>query len=312
VHALLAGFPAGAPATDAGLAAVAAADELAQGSLEAAERFLRLAERGSAPDGRRGQAQLLLGVVRLLLAWYQGDLPAVPEQARRLQAAGRGRMRCGRVWARSCARWHWQASPTPRSGRVGSIRQSVTWSRRSRWRAGSDGPISSSSAWCTGRRSSSRGGSRGLRSAAGRRSNWPAGTAGPTRRRPGSPTSDAALLWFLLYPVRELLERHARQRTAHAALLAEILDLLAGTSPASPSGRPRPPLEPMSGSEIRVLRYLPTHLSAREIAGELSLSTSTVKTHMRNLYAKLGAHSRAEAVEAGRALRLLAPSARRH
>ena len=38
VHALLAGFPAGATAADAELAAVAAADELAQGSLEAAER----------------------------------------------------------------------------------------------------------------------------------------------------------------------------------------------------------------------------------------------------------------------------------
>jgi LuxR family transcriptional regulator, maltose regulon positive regulatory protein len=56
-----------------------------------------------------------------------------------------------------------------------------------------------------------------------------------------------------------------------------------------------------------VLRYLPTHLSAREIAGELSVSTSTVKTHMRNLYTKLGVHSRAQAVESARSLRLLAP-----
>ena len=69
MHALLAGFPAGASAADAELAAVAAADELAQGSLEAAERYLGVAERGSAsvPASRRGQAQVLLGVVRLLL-----------------------------------------------------------------------------------------------------------------------------------------------------------------------------------------------------------------------------------------------------
>ena len=74
--------------------------------------------------------------------------------------------------------------------------------------------------------------------------------------------------------------------------------------------RPRPPLGPLSKSEIRVLKYLPTHLSAPEIAGELSLSTSTVKTHMRNLYGKLGAHSRSEAVQSGRVLGLLAPPAR--
>jgi ATP/maltotriose-dependent transcriptional regulator MalT len=74
--------------------------------------------------------------------------------------------------------------------------------------------------------------------------------------------------------------------------------------------RPRPPLGPLSKSEIRVLKYLAIHLSASEIAGEPSLSTSTVKTHMRNLYRKLGAHSRAEAVQSGRVLGLLAPPAR--
>jgi LuxR family transcriptional regulator, maltose regulon positive regulatory protein len=70
------------------LAAVAAADELARGSLEAAERYLELAERGSAsvPESRRGQAQVLLGVVQLLLARRHGNLPAVAGQAQRLRA----------------------------------------------------------------------------------------------------------------------------------------------------------------------------------------------------------------------------------
>jgi hypothetical protein len=88
-HELLAGFPAEARAPDAELAAVAAADELAQGSLEAAERYLGLAERGlaSVPAGRRGQALVLLGVVRLLLARQQLNLPELAEQAQRLQAA---------------------------------------------------------------------------------------------------------------------------------------------------------------------------------------------------------------------------------
>jgi LuxR family transcriptional regulator, maltose regulon positive regulatory protein len=122
--------------------------------------------------------------------------------------------------------------------------------------------------------------------------------------------ADGTLLWFLLQPAPGLLERHARQCTAHAALVAQILDLLAGNRPAEPSTRPRPPIEPLSKSEIRVLRYLPTHLSAAEIATELSVATSTVKTHMRNLYAKLGAHSRNAAVEQARALGLLAPAAR--
>src|SRR5712671_1317653 len=48
VHALLAGFPVEARAADAELAALAAADELAQGTLEEAQRFLTLAALGSA------------------------------------------------------------------------------------------------------------------------------------------------------------------------------------------------------------------------------------------------------------------------
>jgi len=70
-------------------------------------------------------------------------------------------------------------------------------------------------------------------------------------------------------------------------------------------------LEPLSEAEIRVLRFLPTNLRAAEIAGELYLSVHTVKTHIRHLYTKLGAHGRGEAVRRARALGLLAPTPRR-
>jgi LuxR family transcriptional regulator, maltose regulon positive regulatory protein len=120
---------------------------------------------------------------------------------------------------------------------------------------------------------------------------------------------DGARFFFLIHPAPRLLERHARHRTAHAALAAEILDLLAGRRPAPPPGGPQPPLEPLSESEIRVLRYLPTNLSTPEIANELYVSPNTVRTHIRHLYAKLGTHHRTEAVARARSLSLLAPSA---
>ena len=81
--------------------------------------------------------------------------------------------------------------------------------------------------------------------------------------------------------------------------------MLAGTVPASPPGGPQPPLAPLSDSEIRVLRYLPTNLSGPKIANHMYVSPNT-KTHIHNLYAKLGTHRRGEAV--ARALGLLAPS----
>ena len=121
---------------------------------------------------------------------------------------------------------------------------------------------------------------------------------------------DGWLLPFLLHPAPVLLERRARRRTAHAALIGEILRLLAGNRSAPPPTGPRPLVEPLSDSELRVLRYLPTNLTGPEIAGELYVSFNTVKTHVRNLYAKLGAHRRAEAVARARELGLLAPSAR--
>ena len=48
-----------------------------------------------------------------------------------------------------------------------------------------------------------------------------------------------------------------------------------------------------------------------EIANELFLSVNTVGTHKRHLFAKLGVHSRHEAVDRARALGLLAPATRK-
>lgn len=120
---------------------------------------------------------------------------------------------------------------------------------------------------------------------------------------------EALILPFLILPSRGLLTRHRQHRTAHAALLANILDVLAGSALPARATDPGEPSEDLSESELRVLRYLPSHLSAPEIAAELYLSTSTVKTHMRHIYAKLGVHRRTESVERARALGLLGPSA---
>ncbi len=62
---------------------------------------------------------------------------------------------------------------------------------------------------------------------------------------------------------------------------------------------------PLSPAELRLLRYLPTHLTFREIADELFVSTNTVKTQARSIYGKLGVSSRAEAVACARTAGLL-------
>jgi LuxR family transcriptional regulator, maltose regulon positive regulatory protein len=129
--------------------------------------------------------------------------------------------------------------------------------------------------------------------------------------------SNGILLPFLLDPAPAILERHLRYPTAHRALISQILDLLltSARSAQPTAGQPgwddgRGVTEQLTDSETRILRYLPTHLTVNEIANELFLSVNTVSTHKRHLYAKLGVHSRHEAVDRARALGLLVPSAR--
>ena len=119
---------------------------------------------------------------------------------------------------------------------------------------------------------------------------------------------EGLILPFMLWPTRELLERHPRHRTAHGTLISTILDTLAGH--AAPQRGPAAPLrDELSDAELRVVRYLPSNLTASEIASQLVVSTNTVRTHMRHIYAKLDAHTRSEAVARARELGLVAPSA---
>jgi LuxR family transcriptional regulator, maltose regulon positive regulatory protein len=127
----------------------------------------------------------------------------------------------------------------------------------------------------------------------------------------GVAESDQVLSPFLVQPSPDLFDRHARHHAVNAALISETAGMLAGADkPVPPPGLPTYHREAPTHGEIRVLYYLPTNLSAREIAGELYLSVNTVKTHQRHLYQKLGVRSRTQAVERARALGLLAPFSR--
>jgi len=69
---------------------------------------------------------------------------------------------------------------------------------------------------------------------------------------------------------------------------------------------PRQPLlEPLSERELDVLGYLAGSLTTPEIAGEMFLSVNTVRTHIKNIYQKLGVHKRSAAVRRARVLDIL-------
>jgi LuxR family maltose regulon positive regulatory protein len=122
--------------------------------------------------------------------------------------------------------------------------------------------------------------------------------------------ADRLILPFAMTGSAGLLEALPRHQTAHAALLADILDVLHGSSPAAKEQSWSPSAEELSPGELRVLRYLPTNLSRPEIAGQLSVSPNTVNAHIRAIYAKLGVGDRSSAVRRARELRLLAAAGR--
>jgi LuxR family maltose regulon positive regulatory protein len=118
--------------------------------------------------------------------------------------------------------------------------------------------------------------------------------------------ADRLVLPFAMTDCQELLAALPRHETAHAALLADILDVLRGGSPAARDQPVPAQAEELSPGELKVLRYLPTNLSRPQIAAELSVSVNTVSTHIRSIYAKLQVSDRSAAVQRAREMRLLA------
>jgi ATP/maltotriose-dependent transcriptional regulator MalT len=115
----------------------------------------------------------------------------------------------------------------------------------------------------------------------------------------GGPRFEQAEARLRLATAHRACQRPARAAELEAEALAilgpgagfgRLAGIAAAVAPAAPHR------ETLSPSERTILRLLPSGLSQREIGAELYLSVNTVKTHCRNIYIKLRAGSREEAV----------------
>jgi len=107
-------------------------------------------------------------------------------------------------------------------------------------------------------------------------------------------------------PMTRLLEAAARNRIAPHAVPRLLAAMATGTEERS--GAAQPLIEPLSERELEVLRLLQGDLGGPEIARELVVSLNTVRTHTKNIYAKLGVNSRRAAVRRAAELELLSRS----
>ena len=78
-----------------------------------------------------------------------------------------------------------------------------------------------------------------------------------------------------------------------------------------PGGNTRPAdlAEGLTRRELEILTLLTLHLSNKEIGARLFIGTETVKHHMKNIYGKLGVHSRRDAVTKAKLLGVLGDDA---
>jgi len=106
---------------------------------------------------------------------------------------------------------------------------------------------------------------------------------------------------FLTLGDRRLVALLERQRWLVKENSRFVADMLAETETQRPVSV-NSPMTDLSERELEVLRYLPTVLTAAEIARDLHVSVNTVKAHLRNIYRKLDVSRRREAVVRGREL----------
>ncbi len=108
-------------------------------------------------------------------------------------------------------------------------------------------------------------------------------------------------------PVRSLLCELEKQKTAmpYTRKVRQSMDDQEEVGVTARVGSSESLIEPLTEREMEVLRLLATHLSSTEIAGQLVIATSTVRSHIKNIYSKLRVHSRTEAVEKAREIGLL-------
>jgi len=108
--------------------------------------------------------------------------------------------------------------------------------------------------------------------------------------------------------MRDLLHEVLKSNPAEGGYAARLHAQFPASADADAKGRPAGTkhslVEPLSEREIEVLRLLVLGLSGPEIAVALTIGISTVKTHIKNIYGKLGVHSRVQAAERARELLL--------
>jgi len=108
-----------------------------------------------------------------------------------------------------------------------------------------------------------------------------------------------------IHMIRDVSQRRRSERLAQATI-DTVSPFMSGTSGTDMEGGPCPVPDPaLTSREIEVLRLLADGLGTPALARKLGLSNATVRNHIQRLLAKLGVHSRLEAVVYGARLRLI-------